>query len=225
MQPGGTGGGGTTTGRPGSGGNGRNAASLDGPAFPFASLSIGNPIFAWLGTTAGGILLFLFLVRRRPRENSPSLATFVFDSHVPVAPRAMAPPPPVIAAPPAAPASSKTDSKAPKKTAARKAAQSVAAPDALAASSAAAPSAFAKRPAKGVERVFVSYQGVRMASVPDEFSPMLARLERGDEVEIIGSHEGYLNVRTPIGLTGWIPRVTVTGVRPSPRGGSSPAVN
>ena len=88
-----------------------------------------------------------------------------------------------------------------------------------------APSAFARPAAKGVERVFVSYQGVRMAAMPDEFQPMLARLERGDEVEIIGSHEGYLNVRTPIGLTGWIPRVTVTGVRPSARGGSSPGMN
>ena len=54
---------------------------------------------------------------------------------------------------------------------------------------------------------------------------MLARLERGDEVEIVDSQEGYLNVRTPNGLTGWIPRGTVTGVRPSTPGGSKAAPN
>jgi hypothetical protein len=111
----------------------------------------------------------------------------------------------------------KADQKPAKKTRGRKGGQASAA--AVAGGIA---SAFAKRPAKGVERVFVSYRGVLMVSAPDE-ARMVARLERGDEIEIIGSLEGHLNVRTPSGLTGWIPRGTVTGVRPNTPGGATPA--
>ena len=32
----------------------------------------------------------------------------------------------------------------------------------------------------------------------------LGRLDRGDEVEILESHEGFLRVRTPDDITGWI---------------------
>ena len=39
----------------------------------------------------------------------------------------------------------------------------------------------------------------------------LGRLDRGDEVEVIGSYEGFLQVNTPDGLTGWIPRHTILG--------------
>jgi hypothetical protein len=207
---------------------------------PFGSLSIPTPVFAWLGTTIGGILLFLFLIRRRPRDDSPSLATFVLESPGPVAPStpsappaAAAVPPPVSTPPPmGSMASAVKAAKPAKKARTTKPASQASAPATPAAAAAVVAvaaveptSAFPKRPAKGVERVFVSYQGVRMAAMPDEFSSMLARLERGDEVEIVGSQDGYLNVRTPVGLTGWIPRVTVTSVRPSVRGGSKPSRN
>jgi SH3-like domain-containing protein len=38
----------------------------------------------------------------------------------------------------------------------------------------------------------------------------LGRLERGDEVEILESYEGFLRIRTPDGITGWVQRHTVT---------------
>jgi len=76
----------------------------------------------------------------------------------------------------------------------------------------------AKGAPKGPERFHIGYRGVRLGDGPDEFrSTELGRLDRGDEVEILGSHEGFLQVRTPAGLTGWIPRHTITG---SPIGGT-----
>ena len=65
---------------------------------------------------------------------------------------------------------------------------------------------------KGVERAHVTYRRVRIGSEPDDVrSVELARLDRGDEVEILESHEGFLRVRTPDGVTGWIQRHTVVG--------------
>ena len=72
--------------------------------------------------------------------------------------------------------------------------------------------------AKAAERFQIGYRGVRVGDGPDDLrSRELGRLDRGDEVEILGSHEGFLQVRTPTGLTGWIPRHTITG---SPIGGA-----
>jgi hypothetical protein len=42
-------------------------------------------------------------------------------------------------------------------------------------------------------------------------SDELGRLDRGDEVEILGSHEAFLQVRTPDNVTGWILRHTIIG--------------
>jgi hypothetical protein len=71
---------------------------------------------------------------------------------------------------------------------------------------------FAKPPPKGVERAKVGYRRVRISSEPDAVrSVELGRLDRGDEVEILESHEGFLRVRTPDEITGWILRHTVTG--------------
>jgi len=72
------------------------------------------------------------------------------------------------------------------------------------------PRTFDKPPAKGVERVKMSYRRVKLSDVPDEIgSRELDRLDRGDEVEIVGSYEGFLQVRTPEGVEGWIPRHTI----------------
>ena len=66
--------------------------------------------------------------------------------------------------------------------------------------------------AKGVSRAKVGYRQVRISSEPDAVrSTELGRLDRGDEVEILESHEGFLRVRTPDGVTGWIQRQTVVG--------------
>jgi hypothetical protein len=179
-------------------------------------VAVPGPFFAWLGTTVGGICLFLFLVRRRRVDDAPSLATFVIESAAPVAPAPIVKPPRPVKTPP-------TDSGKTTETPRRSRNRKVVAP--VAPVEEVRVSAFAKPPAKGVERVFVSYRGVQMGATPDELRPTLARLERGDEVEIIDSREGHLNVRTPNGLTGWIPRGTVTGVRPAMPGTSKPATN
>jgi hypothetical protein len=214
-RPGGSrGGGGGPTGR-GGGNGGTDGFSLGLPGFRFSSVS--GPFFAWLGTTIGGVLLFLFLVRRR-REDAPSLATFVLESPGPVAPPVIAPIPVASAADPLAVVGPTKDPEPRRRSGGRKGSKPSGA-------SGAGASAFAKRPAKGVERVFVSYRGVQMGETPEDGRPMVARLERGDEIEIIGSQEGYLNVRTPSGLTGWIPRGTVTGTPPSTQATSTPAPN
>ena len=58
--------------------------------------------------------------------------------------------------------------------------------------------AFDGPPKKGVERAKVGYRQVRISSEPDAIrSPELGRLDRGDEVEILESYEGFLQVRTP----------------------------
>jgi hypothetical protein len=65
---------------------------------------------------------------------------------------------------------------------------------------------------KNVERATISYRRVRISSEPDAVrSTELGRLDRGDEVEILGSRDGFLNVRTPAGVEGWILRHTTVG--------------
>jgi hypothetical protein len=72
--------------------------------------------------------------------------------------------------------------------------------------------AFAKPPKKGVERAKVGYRRVRISSEPDAVRSIeLGRLDPGDEVEILDSSEGFLHVRTPDDITGWILRHTIVG--------------
>ena len=69
---------------------------------------------------------------------------------------------------------------------------------------------FPKPPGKGVERATVRSRLVRFNAEPDDLrSVELGRLDRGDEVEIVGSFEGFLNVRVPDGTTGWIHRAAL----------------
>jgi hypothetical protein len=74
------------------------------------------------------------------------------------------------------------------------------------------PVRFAASPRSGVERRTIGYRLVRMSDGPDEVrSAEVGRLDRGDEVEVIAEHEGFLQVRTPSGLEGWVPRVVIVG--------------
>jgi SH3-like domain-containing protein len=74
------------------------------------------------------------------------------------------------------------------------------------------PRTFDKPPIKGVERAKIGYRRVRISNKPDAVrSVERGRLERGDEVEILDSYEGYLEIRTADGLTGWILRHTIVG--------------
>jgi SH3-like domain-containing protein len=56
----------------------------------------------------------------------------------------------------------------------------------------------------------MGYRRVRLSDAPDDVSSReLGRLDRGDEVELVDSYEGFLQVRTPDGTVGWIPRHTI----------------
>jgi SH3-like domain-containing protein len=63
-----------------------------------------------------------------------------------------------------------------------------------------------------VERRTVAYRLVRVSDGPDDAtSNEIDRLDRGDEVEVIAEQEGFVQVRTPSGLEGWVPRVAFVG--------------
>jgi hypothetical protein len=63
-----------------------------------------------------------------------------------------------------------------------------------------------------VDRRRITYRLVRLSDEPDNLrSEEILRLDRGDEVEILGEEAGFLHVRTPGGETGWIPRTAIIG--------------
>jgi hypothetical protein len=64
--------------------------------------------------------------------------------------------------------------------------------------------------ATDVERRRIRYRLVRVSSIPDEImGDEVARLDRGDEVEMIRSAGAYWLVRTPYGDEGWIHQMTL----------------
>jgi hypothetical protein len=147
-----------------------------------------NPMVVWLMTTIGGMWFFLFLLRRKDSDPDswPAGLVLATDGPSPAPDR----PPPVAARP--------TDDRA-----VTAVLQSTARRE---------PRVFATPPAKGAERVKVGYRRVRVSSKPDAVrSVERGRLERGDEVEILESYEGFLRVQTSDGITGWIQRHTVVG--------------
>ena len=74
------------------------------------------------------------------------------------------------------------------------------------------PVRFAGPPPAGVERRTIGYRLVRVSDGPDDIRTReVGRLDRGDEVEVIGESDGFLQVRTPSGLEGWVPRVVIVG--------------
>jgi hypothetical protein len=74
------------------------------------------------------------------------------------------------------------------------------------------PARFASAARAGVERRTIGYRLVRLSDGPDDIrTAEIGRLDRGDEVEVIGEHDGFLQVRTSTGLEGWIPRVVIVG--------------
>jgi hypothetical protein len=85
-------------------------------------------------------------------------------------------------------------------------------PAAAMGAAAAAKRTFDAPPKRGIARAKVGYRQVRISSEPDAVrSAELGRLDRGDEVEILESHEGFLQIRTPDDITGWILRHTIVG--------------
>jgi hypothetical protein len=79
-------------------------------------------------------------------------------------------------------------------------------------SSAREPLRFQAPPRPGVERRTIDYRLIRVADQPDATgSSEICRLDRGDEIEIIGEHEGYLRIKTPTGIEGWVQRMVIVG--------------
>jgi hypothetical protein len=67
-------------------------------------------------------------------------------------------------------------------------------------------------PAKDTVRRQITYRLVRLSDGPDDLrSKELLRLDRGDEIEILGQEGSYLQVRTPTGAIGWIPHLSIIG--------------
>jgi hypothetical protein len=78
------------------------------------------------------------------------------------------------------------------------------------------PRRFARPPAAGIDRRVIAYRSVRVSAGPDELrSAELTRLDRRDEVEVIGEEAGSLRIRTPDGVEGWVPRVVLVGAPPA----------
>ena len=75
-----------------------------------------------------------------------------------------------------------------------------------------APAKFVAGAGSNVERRTISYRFVKVTDGPDDLRfREIGRLDRGDEVEVIGEQDGMLNVRTATGLVGWVPRVVIVG--------------
>jgi hypothetical protein len=71
--------------------------------------------------------------------------------------------------------------------------------------------------ATDVERRRVRYRLVRVSSIPDEImGDEVARLDRGDEVELVRSAGAYWLVRTPFGAEGWVHQMTLETSAPEP---------
>jgi hypothetical protein len=72
------------------------------------------------------------------------------------------------------------------------------------------PRLFEKPPAKDIERLTIRSRRVRLNGEPDDLrSAELGRLDLGDEIELLDSFEGYVQVRTPDGTIGWIRRTAL----------------
>lgn len=161
-------------------------------------------MFGLLALTAAACGMFLLMGRRRRRDDDEAVTVLEVDP-VPVA--AVAEPVLAVADEELAPVDEDAPLKASRKSLSKRATAA-----ATAAAVATSVRTFGKPPKKGVERAKVGYRLVRISSEPDATrSVELGRLDRGDEVEILESHEGFLRVRTPDDITGWILRHTIVG--------------
>ena len=149
-----------------------------------------HPVVAWSITTSGGLLLFLFLLRRSREDDDRLVTEALALVAVAIGP---------------APTDKRATDRTPEASPPRLTGRATMLPPVP-------PRVFAKPPAKDAERAKIGYRRVRISSKPDSVRSLeLGRLDRGDEVEIVDSYEGFLQVRTPDGITGWIPRHTIVG--------------
>jgi hypothetical protein len=149
----------------------------------------------WLFTTAGGLLLFAFLMRRQ-RDQPRPLSAAIVSAFAGVAD-----------GDPAAEEARMPRWRRPSVQAGRQTPRYADPPSRppLKFPAAAAPS--------GVERMLVQYRFVRVADSPDNIRSMeLGRLDRGDQVEVVERRSGFAHVRAPDGLEGWVPRMTLAPI-------------
>ena len=157
---------------------------------------IGLAVFVWSLTTALGVMLFLFFLRRPTRRRQP-----VGAGHL-----ASAAASPVLAS---ADVLSPDEANLPRwlRPTLREQRQWS---DRQAPADAREPERFASAARPGTDRRTIGYRLVRLSDAPDDLrSSEIGRLDRGDEVEIIGDFAGFLQVRTPSGLEGWVPRIAI----------------
>jgi hypothetical protein len=151
-------------------------------------------VFVWSLTTALGVMLFAFVLRRPTRRE-----------RVPVGPNLAAA---VAVAPPGADAVNPDEANLPRwlRPTLREQRQW----SDRSAHAVREPERFDSPPRGGADRRTIGYRLVRLSDGPDDLrSNEVSRLDRGDEVEIIGDQGGFLQVRTPSGLEGWVPRIAI----------------
>jgi len=193
----------------GSGGTGGPTSGPDVPGQRTGDSPFGNilvPIAGWATTTMLGIVLYALLVRRRPdwQELMPIYEMGEAQAHprltgmaYPITSRII----PLLSAPDGG-------RRQPwlRPSLRGEQAETQGAPVAR------PPIKFAKSARRGVDRRTVTYRLVKLADRPEDlYSPEIARLDRGDEVEVIGFQGDYVRVRTADGLVGWIPGITTLG--------------
>lgn len=72
------------------------------------------------------------------------------------------------------------------------------------------PIRFANAPHKEADRRVVGYRLVRVGDSPDDLrSAELGRLDRGDEVEVLDTAGDWAHIRSADGLDGWVPSLTI----------------
>jgi hypothetical protein len=165
---------------------------------------IGLPVFAWSLTTALGVMLFALVLRRPARRRQPVGAGHMASTAVSLAATLARPT-----------GGSNSDEANPdeanlprwlRPTLRQQRQWS----DRQAPAAAREPERFESRPRPGVDRRTIGYRLVRLSDGPDDLRSLeIGRLDRGDEVEIIGDIGGFLQVRTPSGLEGWVPRIAI----------------
>ena len=173
---------------------GGTAGGGSGTATPFdAGGLVGvatHPVIVWSMTTTGGLLLFLFLLRQSREDDDLRVTEELALAASATGPLA---------------ARGRDADRTPEVSPSRPTGRATMLPPVP-------PRVFEKPPARDAERAKIGYRRVRISSKPDSVRSLeLGRLDRGDEVEIVNSYEGFLQVRTPDGITGWILRHTIVG--------------
>jgi hypothetical protein len=167
------------------------------------------PIAAWLSTTTLGILLFGWMLRRPLRDDGSPRAGVL--SMVAAAGAGV-----WRDAPDRSERGASADPESP--TDGSGTASEDASP--VPALTLARPTGWQSRPAlefdvppkRDTVRRRITYRLVRMSDGPDDLrSREIMRLDRGDEIEILGQEGNYLQVRTPTGEVGWIPSLSIIG--------------